>query len=136
MAGLPLDNLPGFTDRGAFLAAARVLKVNFGIELSLKLCQEHLIRNANYLLQIKVKSETNLVRRAVGEYCSSKSIVSWNETIQRIYGYFPRDKVFLLMRLLLLIHPVSSCCVCQCTRIMGRGSWKPDSGDAVGKVCH
>jgi hypothetical protein len=77
MVGLPLvDNLPGFTDRGAFLAAARVLKVNFGIELSLKLCQEHLIHNANSLLQIKVKSETNLVRRAVGEY--AKPQVVWS----------------------------------------------------------
>ena len=44
-ANIPVDRIPIMTDRGNLLTCAAALKRVVGIELSLKYCLEHLIRN-------------------------------------------------------------------------------------------
>jgi hypothetical protein len=59
-AGYDITAFPIYTDRGNVLSAARALKEEFGIEVSLKFCMEHICRNM--VAKFKVKGEANIAR--------------------------------------------------------------------------
>ena len=61
VSGLPLHQVPLFTDRGNLLHACAVL-LGKGIVLNLKFCIEHIIRNINSRLKLKQSDDASITK--------------------------------------------------------------------------
>ena len=63
-SGIPIQDIPIFSDRGNLIAATKVLKKYYNITLSLKFCLEHIFRNIVHQFKLEKEQGTQSVIRA------------------------------------------------------------------------
>lgn len=74
-SGFDFSRTPVFTDRGHLLSAVTVAFLSFGIEVSLKYCIEHIIRNVNHHFNIKKRTAVRRSSAIVLAICRQQPVL-------------------------------------------------------------
>ncbi|GAX20913.1 hypothetical protein FisN_1Lu437 [Fistulifera solaris] len=109
-AGIDIESIPIFTDRGHILGAAKVLLDRYNIKISIKYCLEHINRNLAHIFDLKASNpETATVRNLVGDMQNARSVGSFISACENIINLRPEDGVDIVRYLVEGIHPRHWC---------------------------
>lgn len=106
-SGFDFSCTPVFTDRGHLLSAVTVAWHLFGIEVSLKYCLEHIIRNVNHKFSIQEKDgRACIIRRCISDMQGATSIASFLLACEKLRTAIDEDTASEVITYLMKnIHP-------------------------------